>query len=388
MTDREDKPAGARPPARPTVVVLSGLSGAGKSQGLNALEDLGFFCVDNLPTLLAPQAVLLCERGGMTRVALGIDVRVRAFLGEVGNVLQLLEAGGQRDLQVLFFDASDETLLRRFSETRRPHPLAAEGAAGTTEGALAVLDGVRVERERLAPLRARATRIIDTTNTSVHELRRILVAHFGPASGDGPRMVTRIVSFGFKYGSPVDADVVLDVRFLDNPYFVPELRALTGLDESVARYVLNAPETQEFMRRTSALLDYILPRYEREGKSYLTIAIGCTGGRHRSVAVAEALARVMAASLGAPVNVLHRVAYRGELWAGSPEPVIHAARREEANDEGSVIVELKGAASGPPAAMSAAGARETAASNEVSDRPSGSIHPTGLGILQGSGERP
>jgi UPF0042 nucleotide-binding protein len=386
MTDRGDKPAGSRPPARPTVVVLSGLSGAGKSQGLNALEDLGFFCVDNLPTLLAPQAVLLCERGGMTRVALGIDVRVRAFLGEVGNVLHLLEAGGQRDLHVLFFDASDETLLRRFSETRRPHPLSAEGASGTAEGALAVLDGVRVERERLAPLRARATRIIDTTNTSVHELRRILVAHFGPASGDGPRMVTRIVSFGFKYGSPVDADMVLDVRFLDNPYFVPELRSLTGLDESVARYVLTAPETQEFMRRTSALLEYILPRYEREGKSYLTIAIGCTGGRHRSVAIAEALARVMAPSLDAPVNVLHRDAYRGEVWAGSADAVKHAPSRAEANDERAVIVELKGAASGPP--TSTPGGRETATTNEVAERPSGSTQPAALGIQQGSGERP
>src|ERR1700689_3198496 len=214
---------------RPTVVVVTGLSGAGKSQALNALEDLGFFCVDNLPTALAPQAVALCERGGMTRVALGIDVRVRAFLGEVGKVLQLLEAGGQRDLHVLFLDASDETLLRRFSETRRPHPLSAETDGAGAEGALAVLDGGRVERERLAPLRAIATRVIDTTNTSVHDLRRILVAHFGPASGGAPRMVTRIVSFGFKYGTPVDADIVLDVRFLDNPYFVPELKALSGL---------------------------------------------------------------------------------------------------------------------------------------------------------------
>ena len=179
--------------SRHAVVVVSGLSGAGKSQALHALEDLGFFCVDNLPTLLAPQAVALCERGGMTRVALGIDVRVRAFLGEVGHVLELLEAGEQRDLHVLFLDASDETLLHRFSETRRPHPLSAEAGAGG-EGALAVLDGVRAERERLAPLRARATRVIDTTNTSVHDLRRLLVAHFGPASGGGPRMVTRMVS--------------------------------------------------------------------------------------------------------------------------------------------------------------------------------------------------
>ncbi len=332
-------------PTRPTVVVVSGLSGAGKSQALHALEDLGFFCVDNLPTLLAPQAVALCEHGQMTRLALGIDVRVRAFLGEVGNVLQLLEAGGQRDLHVLFLDASDETLLHRFSETRRPHPLSTG-----SEGALAVLDGVRVERERLAPLRARATRIIDTTNTSVHDLRRILVAHFGPASGGAPRMVTRIVSFGFKFGSPVDADVVLDVRFLDNPYFVPGLKALTGLDAPVADYVLSSPDTQEFLRRTGALLEYVLPRYEREGKSYLTIAIGCTGGRHRSVAIAEALARQVSGATSAAISVLHRDVDRGQV-AALAEQVRVAANRD---DDRSSVLELKGVTAPPPAMASVA----------------------------------
>jgi UPF0042 nucleotide-binding protein len=332
--------------ARPAVVVVSGLSGAGKSQALHALEDLGFFCVDNLPTVLAPQAVALCERGGMSRLALGIDVRVRAFLGEVGNVLQLLEAGGpggQRDLHVLFLDASDETLLHRFSETRRPHPLSAEAGG---EGALAVLDGVRVERERLAPLRARATRVIDTTNTSVHDLRRLLVAHFGPASSSAPGMITRIVSFGFKYGTPVDADLVLDVRFLDNPYFVPELKHLTGTDDAVARYVLAAPETQEFMQRTRALLEYVMPRYEREGKSYLTIAIGCTGGRHRSVAIADALARDLATSLGSQIAVVHRDVHRG-----APSPAsdarADAAGPSEDGDRSSAV-ELKGVTAPPP----------------------------------------
>jgi RNase adapter protein RapZ len=344
---------------RPTVVVVTGLSGAGKSQALHALEDLCFFCVDNLPTLLAPQAVALCERGGMTRVALGIDVRVRAFLGEVGSVLQLLEAGGQRDLQVLFLDASDETLLRRFSETRRPHPLSAEGGHGAVEGsapgdALAVLDGVRVERERLAPLRASATRIIDTTNMSVHELRRVLVAHFGPASGGAPRMVTRIVSFGFKYGTPVDADLVLDVRFLDNPYFVPELKALTGLDEPVSRYVLDAPETQEFLRRTQALLEYVMPKYEREGKSYLTIAVGCTGGRHRSVAVADALARELSSPSGARIGVLHRDVLRGSV-APLDDPGSHALGPDDSQDERLSAFELKGATSPPPSAAGRAG---------------------------------
>jgi UPF0042 nucleotide-binding protein len=339
--------------ARPMVVVVTGLSGAGKSQALHTLEDLGFFCVDNLPTLLAPQAVALCERGGMTRVALGIDVRVRAFLDEAGSVLQLLEAGGQRDLQVLFLDANDETLLRRFSETRRPHPLSAQSGH---EGALAVLDGVRIERERLAPLRASATRVIDTTNTSVHDLRRLMVAHFGPASGGAPRMVTRIVSFGFKYGTPVDADVVLDVRFLDNPYFVPGLRGLTGLDDAVAKYVLAAPETQEFMRRARELLEYVMPKYEREGKSYLTIAIGCTGGRHRSVAIAEALARDLALTIdptGAmreALTVVHRDTDRASppsVREYSPDSAPQSQTRPPYIPRLSPF-ELKGLASSPP----------------------------------------
>jgi RNase adapter protein RapZ len=337
---------------RPTVVVVTGLSGAGKSQALNALEDLGFFCVDNLPTLLAPQAVTLCERGGMTRVALGIDARVRAFLGEVGSVLRLLEAGGQRDLHVLFLDASDETLLHRFSETRRPHPLSAEGrhgASGDAGDALAVLDGVRVERERLAPLRASATRIVDTTSMSVHELRRVLVAHFGPASGEAtPHMVTRFVSFGFKYGTPVDADLVFDVRFLENPYFVPELRPLTGLDEPVARYVLESLETKEFLARTAALLEYVVPKYEREGKSYLTIAIGCTGGRHRSVAIADALAKKLSAQSGVPIAVLHRDTNRGNV-APPDDPAHKPEGEEEKADERPSAFELKGASTPPPA---------------------------------------
>jgi UPF0042 nucleotide-binding protein len=338
-------------PARRTVVVVTGLSGAGKSQALHALEDLGFFCVDNLPTLLAPEAVALCERGGMTRMALGIDVRVREFLGEIGRVLRELEAGGQRELEVLFLDASDEKLLHRFSESRRPHPLASESGH---EGALAVLDGVRIERERLAPLRASATRIIDTTNTSVHELRRTLVAHFGPASGGAPRMVTRIVSFGFKYGTPVDADLVLDVRFLDNPYFVPELKQLTGLDEPVARHVLAAPETQEFLKRTRELLEFVMPKYEREGKSYLTIAVGCTGGRHRSVVIADALARELAPSSGAPLAVVHRDVHRGNVApveGEPPAPAPPASSPDDTHDERHSLFELKGATTPPPAPL-------------------------------------
>jgi RNase adapter protein RapZ len=310
-------PPGSR---RPTVVVVSGLSGAGKSTALRALEDLGFFCTDNLPTVLSPQAVELCEHGGMTRVALGIDVRVRAFLGEFGNVISMLENGKQREVHVIFLDASDETLFRRFSETRRPHPLNADGGSpGSHEGAIAVLDGIHLERERLAPLRARATHEIDTTRLSVHELRRTIITAFGPSSGGAPRMATRIVSFGFKYGTPMDADLVLDVRFLDNPYFVPELRHLPGTDPAVVKYVLALPETTEFLARTRELLAYVMPKYEREGKSYLTIAIGCTGGRHRSVVLADVLARALQPFAAQAITVAHRDVLQRDPWM-RPEP--------------------------------------------------------------------
>jgi UPF0042 nucleotide-binding protein len=276
--------------ARPMAVVVTGLSGAGRTTALHALEDLGFFCIDNLPTVLAPDAVALCERGGMTRVALGMDVRVRVFLGEVGGVLSQLEDGGRRDLHVLFLDASDETILHRFSETRRPHALA---STGTLQDAASVLEGVALERERLSGLRARATRIVDTTGLSVHELRRAILAHFGPASGTVERMAVRVVSFGFKYGSPVDADLVFDVRFLKNPYFVPELKPLPGTDPRVRDYVMGLPETGEFLARTLDLLRWVVPKYEAEGKSYLTIAFGCTGGMHRSVVLAEQVASAL-----------------------------------------------------------------------------------------------
>ena len=376
-----------------TVVVVTGLSGAGRSQALHALEDLGFFCIDNLPTLLAPQAVALCERGGMTRIGLGVDVRAAAFLGKIGDVLASLESGGdrssssvgtattgatiERDVHIIFLDASDETLLRRFNESRRPHPLTPQPHEATSpaspeqgqrvplhDGA-AVLDGVRLERERLASLRARATRVIDTTNLSVHELRRILIAHFGPASGGAPRMLTRIVSFGFKYGSPVDADLVLDVRFLDNPYFVPELKPLSGLDLPVAQYVLELPETIAFVKKTRDLLSFVMPRYEREGKSYLTIAIGCTGGRHRSVAIAEALGPALASELGSPISVLHRdIARRAVANDADASSAVAGARESQPQepqvpDDRPSASELKGASTppGPHPGSSHRGAR-------------------------------
>jgi len=294
------------------VVVVTGLSGAGRTTALRALEDLGFFCIDNLPTALAPDAVALCEKGGMTRVALGMDVRVRAFLGEVGRVLSLLEDGGKRDLHVLFLDASDETILRRFSETRRPHALAMSGLTGH---AASVLEGVALERERLSGLRARATRVVDTTTLSVHELRRAILGAFGPASGTVERMAVRVMSFGFKYGAPVDADLVFDARFLKNPYFVPELKRLPGTDARVRDYVMALPETAELLERTLSLLHFVVPKYEREGKSYLTIAFGCTGGMHRSVVLAEHVATALDAAL-------HERSSRPQIDAEEPPPRI------------------------------------------------------------------
>jgi RNase adapter protein RapZ len=291
--------------AQAEVVVVTGMSGAGRSTALRALEDLDFFCVDNLPTLLVQLAVESCERGGMRRLALGIDVRVRSFLEGAGQALRELSASG-RELQIVFLDASNEALMRRFNSTRRPHPLSTAATGGPGAPVRALLDGIEIERERLAPLRALASRILDTTRLSVHDLRRRIVADFGPGAGRGVRMRTRMLSFGFKYGVPVDADLTLDVRFIENPYFIEGMREQSGLEPVVSKFVLGNPDAIGFVERTLALLEFALPRYEAEGKSYLTVGIGCTGGRHRSVAIAEELARELRLRLGLDIDVYHR----------------------------------------------------------------------------------
>lgn len=291
---------GSLPDSAPSrVVVVTGLSGAGKSTALHALEDLGFFCVDNLPTSLVRSAVEACEAGGITRIGLCIDVRVGSFLEGATAALDSIRHG--RDVVILFLDASDETLLRRFSETRRPHPLTTRGT-----GVIAMLDGVLLERERLVSLRARATIELDTTRLSTHDLRRIVIERLRPAKVDAPRMSTRFVSFGFKYGIPLDADLLLDVRFLDNPHFVPELRELTGNDAPVRDYILRNADALEFINRTEQLLSFCMPRYASEGKSYLTVGIGCTGGRHRSVALTNVLSDSLRRKTGLPIAVVHR----------------------------------------------------------------------------------
>lgn len=275
------------------IVVVTGMSGAGRTSALRVLEDLGFFCVDNLPPKLAPQLVQLVGGGELRRVGFGIDVRTGSFLEGAGAALDELRESGH-EVEVLFLDCADDALVRRYSETRRPHPLAPGGD---------VMEAIARERERLATLRMRASRVIDTSRLSVHDLRRTLVDQIAQR-GARPQMRVRVTSFGFKYGLPVDADLVFDLRYLPNPHFVPELKPLSGLDPPVAEYVLASVETRELLEDVRRLLDRTLPRYEREGKAYLTIGVGCTGGRHRSVAVAEELARGLRSSR--EVSVAHR----------------------------------------------------------------------------------
>lgn len=287
------------------IVVVTGLSGAGKSTALRVLEDLGFFCVDNLPTPLVQEFAKLAEtRADIKKVALGIDARGRTFgHGASGLRAQLGKQG--YNVSVLFLDASDEALVRRFSESRRPHPLA------ESQG---VLHGIQQEREALWRIRESADDVIDTTLLNVHQLRRMLRKRMG-AEKDQSSMDVRIVSFGFRYGVPVDADLVFDVRFLLNPYFVEELRPLSGTDQAVGEYVLNNPESKTFLDKCVDLLEFLIPLYQREGKSSLTVALGCTGGRHRSVALVEALSDRL--KLPHSVNVMHRdmVRHQAEVAA-------------------------------------------------------------------------
>lgn len=267
------------------VVVVTGLSGAGKTTALAALEDLGFHAIENVPPRVILEAIVACESAGVRDIALGFGGSVGAFLDGAQEVLTNL--GNQRKVTVVFLDASDDVVLRRFNETRRPHPEAQRAKIFHPSG---VLESVALERERLAPLRGMATLVIDTSGLRVHDLRKRIFALLKPEHDAPFRMSVRVVSFGFKYGLPNDADLVLDVRFLDNPHFVPELRHLTGDDAPVRDYVMRAQGTREFLKKAGDLLAFLVPRYEEEGKSYLTIAIGCTGGQHRSIAIANAVA--------------------------------------------------------------------------------------------------
>jgi UPF0042 nucleotide-binding protein len=291
----------------PDIVVITGLSGSGMSSATDAFEDLGYFCVDNLPLTLLPTFARLVrpddeedddtvkDKPHIKRAALVINIREGRFLSEFERRIESLRRETGLNVSVIFFEASDEVLQRRFSETRRPHP------HDQGDGLPA---SIRAEREAMAGIRAHADLIVNTTEHTVHSLRNYLVERFSPDAARAPLRV-QILSFGYKYGGPRDIDLMFDVRHLPNPHFVPELRPFSGADPRVARYIKAKPETTETLRRFCELIDYLLPLYKREGKSYVTIGVGCTGGRHRSVMMANEIGRHLRRG-GYEVSVVHR----------------------------------------------------------------------------------
>ncbi|OKJ06734.1 glmZ(sRNA)-inactivating NTPase [Kitasatospora sp. CB01950] len=279
----------------PELVIISGMSGAGRSTAAKCLEDLGWFVVDNLPPALIPTMVDLGARsqGAVPRIGVVVDVRSRTFFDDLLTSLEELEKRGVR-LRVVFLDSSDDALVRRFESVRRPHPLQADGR---------IVDGIARERELLRELRGEADLVVDTSNLNVHQLRAKMDAQF--AGQDEPELRATVMSFGFKYGLPVDADLVVDCRFLPNPHWVPELRARTGTDPDVAEYVFQQPGAQPFLDGYTELLRIITEGYRREGKRYMTLAVGCTGGKHRSVAMSEQLTKRLIAD-GVETVLVHR----------------------------------------------------------------------------------
>jgi len=278
------------------LVVISGLSGSGKSHALKCFEDGGYFCVDNLPPVLLLTFVELCHQQGgeIKNVALGIDVRERVFFSDLVGILEQVKVLGHA-VELIFFEAREEVLVRRFSESRRPHPLLPH---------LPVLEGVRFEKERLADIRRHADRIIDTSDLTVHDLRELLVRRFRE-EGAPFRLTISLATFGYKFGVPYDIDLLFDVRFLRNPYFVPDLKPLTGEDPRVRAYVLNDPDAVAFIGQLESLFKFLIPLFERERRSYVNVGIGCTGGRHRSVVIAGRLQESFSV-LGYQVTVAHR----------------------------------------------------------------------------------
>jgi UPF0042 nucleotide-binding protein len=289
------EPNGADEQYVPDMVVVTGMSGAGRSTAAKSLEDLGWFVVDNLPPGLLPTMVDLAERanGAVPRIAAVVDVRSRAFTTDLKSAIDGLGARGVAP-RIVFLEAADDTLVRRFDSVRRPHPLQGDGR---------VVDGIAAERELLRDVRGEADIVLDTSALNVHELRGRMRDFFGGRSGSGPRV--SIVSFGYKYGLPVDADLVVDCRFLPNPHWIPELQAMTGLDAPVRDYVLSQPGAQEFLAAYFEALQVLLAGDEREGKHFVTLAVGCTGGKHRSVTIAQYLAARLT-DAGSDAQVVHR----------------------------------------------------------------------------------
>jgi len=279
---------------RPHVVFVAGLSGSGKSTATAALEDLSFYCVDNLPAQLVPQFLDLCAKAKppIRKIAVAVDTREEPFLRSLPSVVELLR-GDEASVEVIFLDCTNEVLQTRYREIRRVHPLSPGGS---------VEQGIERERHLLADVASLADLQIDTTALNVHELKDLVARHI---SGESRPTVVNITSFGFRYGTPQSVELLFDMRFLPNPYFEHDLRALTGRDERVSSYVLESERGEEFLARLQGFIGYVLPMYDDEGKAYVTIGIGCTGGKHRSVAMAEALATWLE-ELGREVNVEHR----------------------------------------------------------------------------------
>ena len=276
------------------LVIITGMSGAGKTVAIQSFEDMGFFCIDNMPPSLIPKFwELIKESGKITKIALVVDLRSRSFFEEIQSMLIDIENTNFIDTQVLFLDASDEELVSRYKETRRTHPMAMDGL---------ITEGIRKERAILEDLKTKATMVIDTTTLTPRQLRERINDQFKTSETQGFRI--EMVSFGFKYGLPIDADIVMDVRFLPNPHYVQELRPLTGMDQPVYDYVMSFAETEDFYERFIGLLQAIMPGYVKEGKSSLTVAIGCTGGQHRSVALTERVGQALAKEY--KVNITHR----------------------------------------------------------------------------------
>jgi len=279
------------------VVVVTGLSGSGKSTAIKAFEDIDYFCIDNLPVPLLPDLLLLFEKDmpELCRIALGIDIRERKFLNAYDRIFRDFEGSGYR-FEILFLEAADDILQRRYSQTRRVHPM------NMSQSVLA--DVIKEERDQLRALRSRATRILDTSNYSVHQLKAFIVRLYGTGPANG-RLSIQVLSFGFKYGLPFEADMVMDVRFLPNPYFIDELKHQDGCSEAIQSWVMQWPASQELIADYSTLLLKLLPSYQQEGKRYLTIALGCTGGKHRSVVIAEQIAGELRKH-DYLINVFHR----------------------------------------------------------------------------------
>ncbi len=280
---------------RAELVIITGISGSGKASALKSFEDLGFYCVDNLPVELIPRfAELAVQSAEIQRTALVVDVREGSSLEKLPGILKSVKR--MIPTKVIFLEADDAALLRRFSETRRPHPLGTDAP---------VKASLQEERRHLKPIRAVADLVIDTSKFNVHELRAHITEQFKQHAANDKNILVSCVSFGFRHGVPEDADLVFDVRFLPNPHFVPEFRPLTGRHPRVAKYIRSFPQTQEFIKRISDLLVYVLPHYIEEGKSYLTISFGCTGGQHRSVMIAEEVGKLMRKA-GYRVKIVHR----------------------------------------------------------------------------------